>query len=47
MRLWEKTEAIATKLYGASEIVAETNVRQRFGELHAGGFGKLEVEGLF
>ncbi len=43
MPLWEKTEAIATKLYGASEIVADTNIRQRFRELQTGGFGKLPI----
>ena len=43
MPLWEKTEAIATKLYGASEIVADTNVRQRFRELQTGGFGHLPI----
>ncbi len=43
MPLWEKIETIATKLYGASEIVADTNVRQRFRELQTGGFGKLPI----
>jgi formate--tetrahydrofolate ligase len=43
MPLWEKTETIAKKLYGASEIVADTNVRQRFRELQTGGFGKLPI----
>jgi formate--tetrahydrofolate ligase len=43
MPLWEKAEAIATKLYGASEIVADTAIRQRFRELQAGGFGHLPI----
>jgi formate--tetrahydrofolate ligase len=43
MPLWEKTQTIATKLYGASEITADTNVRQRFRELQADGFGKFPI----
>ncbi len=43
MPLWEKVETIATKLYGASEVVADTNIRQRFRELQAAGFGKLPI----
>jgi formate--tetrahydrofolate ligase len=43
MPLWEKTHTIATKLYGASEITADTNVRQRFRELQAEGFGNFPI----
>jgi formate--tetrahydrofolate ligase len=43
MPLWEKVRTIATSLYGASEIAADTNVRERFRELEAEGFGKLPV----
>jgi len=43
MHLWNKVSAIATKLYGASEITGDTNVRQRFRELEAGGFGHFPI----
>jgi formate--tetrahydrofolate ligase len=43
MPLWDKVHTIATKLYGASEIAADTNVRQRFRELQGGGFGHLPI----
>jgi formate--tetrahydrofolate ligase len=43
MPLWQKVETIATKLYGAGEIAADTNVRQRFRELQADGFGHLPI----
>jgi formate--tetrahydrofolate ligase len=34
---------IATNLYGASEITGDTNVRQRFRELEAEGFGHFPI----
>jgi formate--tetrahydrofolate ligase len=43
MHLWNKVSAIATKLYGASEITGDTNVRQRFRELEAEGFGHFPI----
>ncbi|NOT40904.1 MAG: formate--tetrahydrofolate ligase [Alphaproteobacteria bacterium] len=43
MPLWEKVETIATKLYGASEVAADTAIRQRFRELQAAGFGHLPI----
>jgi formate--tetrahydrofolate ligase len=43
MHLWNKVATIATKLYGASEITGDTNVRQRFRELEAEGFGHLPI----
>jgi formate--tetrahydrofolate ligase len=43
MPLWDKVGTIATKLYGAGEITADTNVRQRFRELEAEGFGKFPI----
>jgi formate--tetrahydrofolate ligase len=43
LKLWDKVEAIATSLYGASEIAADTNVRQRFRELQAEGFGRFPI----
>jgi formate--tetrahydrofolate ligase len=43
MKLWDKVSTIATKLYGASEITADTAIRQRFRELEAEGFGKFPI----
>jgi formate--tetrahydrofolate ligase len=43
MKLWDKVGTIATKLYGASEITADTAIRQRFRELEAEGFGKFPI----
>jgi len=41
--LWEKLEAVATKVYHASEITANTKVRERIKELTDGGYGHLPV----
>jgi formate--tetrahydrofolate ligase len=41
--LWDKVEAIATKLYGASGIDAPANVRSRFKQLQDGGYGHFPV----
>ncbi|MEY2990318.1 MAG: hypothetical protein RLZZ163_1234 [Actinomycetota bacterium] len=41
--LWEKIEAIATKVYGASEITADSKVRSRLRELAVEGYGSLPV----
>jgi formate--tetrahydrofolate ligase len=43
MPLWDKVKTIAVKLYGASDIVADTNVRQRFKDLQESGYGNLPV----
>ena len=43
LSLWEKLEAVATKVYHASEITASTKVRDRLKELTDGGFGHLPV----
>ncbi len=43
MALWDKVKTIAVKLYGASDIVADTNVRQRFKDLQESGYGTLPV----
>jgi formate--tetrahydrofolate ligase len=43
MSLWDKVKTIATTLYGASEITADTAVRNQFKELQAGGFGHYPV----
>jgi len=41
--LWEKLEAVATKVYHASEITASSKVRDRLKELTDGGYGHLPV----
>ena len=41
--LWEKLEAVATKVYHASEITASSKVRDRLKELTEGGYGHLPV----
>ena len=43
MPLWDKVKTIATSLYGASEITADTSVRNQFKELQAAGYGHLPV----
>jgi formate--tetrahydrofolate ligase len=41
--LWDKVTAIATKIYGASEVVADTKVRARIKALQADGYGDYPV----
>jgi len=41
--LWDKVRAVAQKVYGASDITAEANVRQKFKNLEAEGYGRLPV----
>ena len=41
--LWEKMKKIATKVYGAAEITADTKVRKRIKELQEAGYGKYPV----
>jgi len=41
--LFEKVEAIATKIYGASEVTADSKVRMRLRELTEEGYGDLPV----
>jgi formate--tetrahydrofolate ligase len=43
MPLWEKVKTIATEIYRASDIVADTNIRNQFKELQAAGYGRLPV----
>jgi formate--tetrahydrofolate ligase len=43
MPLWDKVKTIATEIYRASEIVADTSVRNQFKELQAAGYGHLPV----
>ena len=41
--LWEKMKKIATKVYGAADITADTKVRNRIKELQEGGYGHYPV----
>jgi formate--tetrahydrofolate ligase len=41
--LWEKMKAIATKVYHASDIVADTKVRNRIQQLQDAGYGHYPV----
>ncbi len=41
--LWEKVELLATKLYGASEIIADTKIRAEFENLQKEGYGHYPV----
>ena len=43
MTLWEKTRTVARRIYGASDIIADKAVRNRFRELDAAGFGHFPV----
>ncbi|MGH6814780.1 MAG: formate--tetrahydrofolate ligase [Hyphomicrobiaceae bacterium] len=43
MPLWDKVKTIATTLYGASDITADTAVRTQFKDLQAAGYGKFPV----
>jgi formate--tetrahydrofolate ligase len=41
--LWEKMHAIATRIYGAADIAAETKVRAQITRLQAEGYGHYPV----
>ncbi len=41
--LWDKMKAIATKIYGASDISADTAIRTKIAKLQAEGFGHYPV----
>jgi formate--tetrahydrofolate ligase len=43
LSLWEKVETIAQNVYGAREVVADKEVRNRFRKLQADGFGHLPI----
>jgi formate--tetrahydrofolate ligase len=43
MPLWKKVSTIATSLYGASEVVADQHVRDRFRELQELGYGDFPI----
>ena len=41
--LWEKATAIATRVYGATEVTAEAKIRQQIADLEAQGYGHFPV----
>jgi formate--tetrahydrofolate ligase len=41
--LWEKMKAVATKVYGASEITADTKVRAQIKKLQQDGYGSYPI----
>ena len=41
--LWAKMRTIATEIYGASDIIADKNVRARFQELEQAGYGHFPI----
>ncbi|MDB4848908.1 formate--tetrahydrofolate ligase [Gammaproteobacteria bacterium] len=43
MSLWEKTKHIATSIYGASDIIADKKVRNKFKKLEDDGYGKYPI----
>ncbi len=41
--LWEKVTAVATKIYGASEVTADSKIRAKIAELQANGYGHFPI----
>ena len=41
--LWDKISAVATKIYGASEVVADTKVRRQIRKFQEDGYGRYPV----
>jgi formate--tetrahydrofolate ligase len=41
--LWEKATAIATRVYGATEVTADAKIRQQIADLEAQGYGRFPV----
>ena len=41
--LWEKIESIAKEIYGASEVVADTKIRDQLKKMEEDGFGKFPI----
>ncbi len=43
MSLWDKVNAIATRIYGAGEVTADSKVRKQIADLQAAGYGHFPV----
>jgi formate--tetrahydrofolate ligase len=41
--LWQKIETIAKEIYGASEVVADTRIRDKLKKIQEDGFDKLPI----
>ena len=41
--LWEKVNLVASKIYGASEVTADTKVKNRIKELEDSGYGRFPI----
>tara|TARA_B110000438_G_scaffold11307_1_gene11218 strand:- start:943 stop:1611 length:669 start_codon:yes stop_codon:yes gene_type:complete len=41
--LWKKIEAIAKEIYAASEVVADTKIREQLKKMEEDGFGKFPI----
>ena len=41
--LWEKIKSVATKIYGANEVTADTKIRAQIAALQAQGYGHYPV----
>ena len=41
--LWEKIKTVATKIYGADDIIGDKKVRNQINDYQAGGFGHLPI----
>ena len=43
VNLWQKIEIIAQEIYGASEVMADTKIRDQLKKMQDDGFGKLPI----
>jgi len=43
INLWKKIEIIAQEMYGASEVMADTKIRDQLKKMQDDGFGKLPI----
>jgi formate--tetrahydrofolate ligase len=43
MPLWEKMKTVATKIYGASEVTADTRIRSQIRKLQESGYGHYPI----
>ncbi len=41
--LWDKVKTVATRIYGADDIIADKKVRQQIADYEAAGYGRLPV----
>ena len=41
--MWDKVTAVATKIYGASEVTADSKVRAQIKKLQADGYGHYPI----